>query len=209
MRNDKSKKLLSILRKVVKKGKGGNVAILDVISNALCATMCLFIIASTTQAHPPEAQRRVKGKLIIEFKYVSFRDGLEMPMFILMAPKDAHPSGRYHDTTLYGKDILVLNNSMTSQDTTMYIEMYKQPDSDLTVQMVINNPFMQKYYVGLLYTNHTKFDCEPIPMTVTVKAYFVDGLTKTPYKSEQFVLKYPSNYSFVEVLPPILQDIDL
>lgn len=193
--------ILLMIRRIMPKGKAGSVAILDVISNSLCATLCLFVTASSISSNPLDARRRVEGKLIIDFQCFA-RSGLEVPLPILIAPK---PPEGFFDPVL-GNDLVDLSRPLL--DSTMSsVDYYKHALSPFRYEMVITNPFRRAYYIGLLYTDHADFNCESVPVTVKVRSFFSNGLQKIPYQDTSFVLSFPSQVGMVELTPPVLEPL--
>lgn len=189
-------------------------SMLDVISNALAGTMCLFFALSAIQAVPPESPRLV-GKLVVVVRLVPSVPGISPLVLFLRAPKTVDPNPTYFKT-LYDADILLLNHdydTITDYQTEHFlpVNVYRSPDNPLEYEFHITNPRMGEYEFGVIYTDHAQFCNSPIPVTVYFEGHFhktdTDQEVSTGKKS--VVLRFPTETCSFIISPPDEIDVNL
>ena len=145
---------------------------LDIISNALAGTMCLFFALSAVQLEPPEATR-ILGQLTIEVELIPSSAGAEPPSLILIAPNKA--DGKRYDP-LYDEEILLLNNDYLigglRHEHLSPVQVYRDPDNPLSMKIHVNDPKEGLWTVGAIYVDSQEYPCSEGPVNIRFKAYF-------------------------------------
>lgn len=199
------KKIARWLKKRTAKVSIG-LSMLDVISNALAGTMCLFFALSAIQSVPPESPR-ILGKLVFTVLLEPSVPGVSLPVLFLKAPKSVNPNTYF--PTLYDGDILRLNidyDTITDYRTDHFlpVNVYRNPDNPLEYEVHITNPRQGEYEFGAIYTDHAQFGCDPLPVTFHFEAHFhktdTDQNLSTGKKS--VVLRYPTQTCSIIISPP-------
>lgn len=201
------KKIARWLKKRTAKVSIG-LSILDLISNALAGTLCLFFALSAIQAVPPESPR-ILGKLIIIIRVDPLAPGVSRVIIFLKAPKSKSDNSTTYFPTLYDDDILRLNvdhDKITDYRTEHFlpVNVYRNPDNPLEFEVHITNPRAGEYEVGAIYTDHAQFGCNAQPITVHLDSHFHKTDTNQELSTEKksFVLHYPTETCSILISPP-------
>lgn len=200
------KKISRWLKKRATKASIG-LSMLDVISNALAGTMCLFFALSAIQAVPPEAPR-VIGKLIVTVRLEPDMPGVSPPALFIKAPKTLNPDSWF--PTLYESEMLRINfnyDTVTDYRTDNFlpVNVYRNPNDSLEYEFHLTNPRQGEYEFGAMYTDHTRFSCDAQPVRFHFQAHFhkTDTGQNLSTDDKTMVLKYPTETCSFLISPPV------
>jgi hypothetical protein len=200
------KKISQWLKKRAAKSSIG-ISMLDVISNALAGTMCLFFALSAIQAVPPEAPRII-GKLVVTLRLEPLNHGVSLPALFLKAPKTQNPDSWF--PTLYESDMLRINfdyDTITDYRTDNFLpfNVYRNPNDSLQYEFHFTNPRQGEYEFGAIYTDHARFLCDAQPVRFHFQAHFHKTDTDQTFSTgdSTVVLNYPTETCSFVIEPPM------
>lgn len=201
---NKRKRFSKWLKKRAAKASIG-ISMLDIISNALAGTMCLFFALSAIQAVPPEAPRII-GKLIVAVRLEPISPGVSPPALFMKAPKDQ----TFWFPTFYESDMLRINfdyDTIADYQTDNFLpfNVYRNPNDSLQYEFHFTNPRQGKYEFGAIYTDHARFSCDAQPVKFHFQAHLHKTDTDQTFSTgdSTVVLKYPTETCSFIIYPPI------
>jgi hypothetical protein len=163
------------MKRVIKKltDSGGGLAIsismLDVISNALAATLILFFTTAALQVQAP-LPPQVLGQLVVDVEFVPRQSGAELPILILNPPNGAKrltDEGINNPSQWHPRNVPKIIDGLPPRSA-----LYEDPANPLHRTIVIYDPLEGEWNLQVLYTNHALYEQEAIGATARVRVWF-------------------------------------
>lgn len=191
-----------ILKKMTDSGGGLAVSIsmLDVISNALAATLILFFTTAALQVQAP-LPPQVLGQCVIDVTFLpQIPAGAEPPTLILLPPKCKVGAEKINEGINISGDWHPSNVKKDIQGLPPRWGLYRDPNNPLCQTIVLYDPIVGKWQLQILYTDHKLYESQAVGASTQIRVWFESSATKerVEAREEAKLLRFTTNRQLIE-----------
>lgn len=193
------------MKRVIKKmtDSGGGLAVsismLDVISNALAATLILFFTTAALQVQAP-LPPQVLGQCVIDVQFLPQVPGAEPPTLILLSPKCKSGAEKINEGINISGDWHPDNTPKDIKGLPPRCGLYRDPNNPLNQTIVMYDPIAGKWQLQVLYTDHDLYEKQAVGASAQIRVWFESTATgeRVEARTETKHFKFTTNRQVIE-----------